>query len=194
MWIFPICRGIYHKQRGISLLEQFKLPWWQECKAHPMVGRGAVLGNTLPVFLCRVSCVMVPPVVGVLCMKRFHVIVAIGLCKNRCGSYSEIFAVTLDDCGMRQIMVAGKPVSVDNQCLRSYLQCIDGTVHSQDARPKYVQFVDFLCCHYSQCPTDGIAFYLVAKGIPLFCRKKAAVFIISYPDKICKIKKQQSGL
>ena len=117
-----------------------------------MVRRNAVLFYCLTVLHCGVTFIGQPVVLGVLSSEVVHEIITIGLGKDACRCYGEVFAVALHYRGMRQglavikqghvlIAVNGaminrgiigvETVAVYYQCLWLHLQLVYRPVHGE---------------------------------------------------------------
>ena len=72
---------------------------------------------------------------------------------------------------MGQVPVFIESVAINDECFRAQFQCIDGTVHSCDAGPQDIHFVNLTSCNHSNGPCQGIALYLTAQCITLPCRE-----------------------
>ena len=68
-----------------------------------MVWSDAKLLDSLAMLLRRVALVRPPVVLGVFLGKLIHVVVTVGLGKDRGGSDGEGFGVALDYCGMWKV-------------------------------------------------------------------------------------------
>ncbi len=157
-----------------------------------MVGGDAILFYCLTVLRRRVALVGEPVVLGVLGSEGVHEVVTIGLGEDACRCYGEIFAVALDDCGVRQglavveqgqvlVAVYGamvnrgiigvEAVAVYYQCLGRHLQLVYGSVHGEVGGMEDVYPVYLLSCTHSHRPRYGIALYLLSQLVALFLRQ-----------------------
>ena len=86
-----------------------------------MVGRKAMKCNALTMFLGGVARIVVPTVVGISLVQLSHVVITIGLGKNRGRSNCELFAVALDDRFLGYVVVGLIAVTVDDNKFGAYL-------------------------------------------------------------------------
>ena len=121
---------------------------------------GTVLGG-------RVTLVVVPVVVGVLRVQAVHIIVAVGLGKNRCSGNVHQFAVALDHGLVRGVAVGFELVAIDHHVLGAYLQSVEGAVHGENRGVEDVDLVDLLGGDDAERPGESIAFDIFAQGIAL---------------------------
>ena len=71
-------------------------------KAQTMVRRDAVLFYCLTVLRRRVALVGEPVILGILGSEGIHEVITISLSEDACRCYGKVFAVALDDGGVRQ--------------------------------------------------------------------------------------------
>ena len=157
-----------------------------------MVRRDAVLFYCLTVLRRRVALVGEPIILWKLLCKVVHEIITIGLSENARGSDGKVFAVALDDGGVRQgltvieqgqaiVAVDGamvnrgiigvETVAIYYQRLWRYLQLVYGSVHGEVGGMKDVYLVYLLRRTRAHRPRYGIALYLLSQLVALFLRQ-----------------------
>ena len=114
----------------------------QKVVRHSVVGRGAVLSDGLAVLSCGVALVVLPVVLRVFLGQTVHIVVAVRLGQDTGCRDGEVFAVALDDTGMRDggcgmvrpfsPRVGNESVTIDDECLRAYAELVDSPVHGQE--------------------------------------------------------------
>ena len=91
----------------------------------------------------------------------------------------EIFTIPLHHCRMFYIGIRSKAISIDQQMLRSYLQLVNGTVHSQKRSLQYVYLINFFRSNDADSPGYCLFLYNRTQGIPvLFAQLFAVIQII----------------
>ena len=78
-----------------------------------MIGGWAVLSYCGTMLCGGVAFVAAPVVLWVLLGKALHIVVAVGLCKNRGGGYAHIGGIALYNCGVCYPGVGVEFIAVD---------------------------------------------------------------------------------
>ena len=89
-----------------------------------MIGRDAILADGVTVFLCGVTLVREPVVLGVFPCQLVHVVITIGLGLDACSSNGKIFPVTLHDGGMGEVLVGLELIAIHNDRLWTHLELV----------------------------------------------------------------------
>ena len=103
-----------------------------------MVGRDAIITDGLTMLLGGIAFVLSPVILWIFLGQLVHIIIAIGLGQNRGCCNCQVFAVAFYNSGVGQYLSAGcillglETVAVDNDSLRTYLELIKCTMHSED--------------------------------------------------------------
>lgn len=150
-----------------------------------MIRRCAVLFYTFAMLFCGVASIVIPSIKRKFLVEFLHVVVAIGLGKNRCSSDAEVLAIALHDGLVRNkaslpirervtvgifiegFLVRVEAVAVYDEMLWAHLECIDGSVHGCDACAEDVHLVNLLWSDDAHSPRYGIALNLLAQTIAL---------------------------
>ena len=129
----------------------------EEVVATAVIGRDAVLADGIAVFFRGVALVGVPVVLGVFLRETVHIVVTIGLGEDRGSGDGEVFAVTLDDGGVRELLIGFEAIAIDDDGLGTNLELVEGTVHREDRGVEDINAVDLLGRDDSHRPGNGIA-------------------------------------
>ena len=109
-----------------------------------MIGRRAKAGNSGTVVGRGIALVFSPTILGILSIQTAHQLITVGLGENRRGSNAQHLTVTLDNGGVRDVMVREKAVAVHEYALGTHSQLVKGTVHRHDAGAQDVDAVNLL--------------------------------------------------
>ena len=71
-----------------------------------------------------IAFVLDPIVRGIFLVMLQHEIIAVGLCKDACCCDGKIFAITLDDGGVRNFFVRLEPVAINDDERWLFLQLV----------------------------------------------------------------------
>jgi hypothetical protein len=79
---------------------QAQLTVAKEIITFAMIGRDAILLDSLTMLFGGIALIRKPVILGVFLSQTVHVVVAVGLSQDRRGSNRQVFAVALDDGGV----------------------------------------------------------------------------------------------
>ena len=109
--------------------------------------------------------VAVPAVMGIFLVKLLHIVVAVGLGKDRGGGYRHVFAVAFHYCVPRRKAVRREAVAVHDDAFGARVELVEGAVHRKDRGTQDIDFIDFLRRSDAYAPSQSHAFYLFAQRV-----------------------------
>ena len=132
-----------------------------------MIGRNSECFDGLTVLFGGVSLVAKPVVLRILLGQLVHIVVTIGLGKDRGCRDGEELAITLDNGRMRKVTIRFEAVAVDNDGFRAHLKLVEGPMHGQDRGIENVDAVNLLRSDDTYGPSHRIALNDLAQLIAL---------------------------
>ena len=126
-----------------------------------MIRRNSKFPDGSTMLLGRITLFAFPIVLWVFFCQRIHIIITIGLGKDACCSNCQILAVAFYDGCIRQILIGFETVAIHDNCFRTNLELVQGSVHSQDTGVEDIDFIDFFGSNNAQQGivinrTDGV--------------------------------------
>lgn len=140
-----------------------------------MIGADTMQADPLTMLLCGVAHVMFPVIVGIPTSQVAHIIITESLGENTCSSYGLVFSVTFDDGGVWKGTVGHETITVDDDCLRAYIEGIEGTVHGKKTGLENIDTIYLFGSNDTHSPRHGIVHDLLSQFVAPFVRKLFAV-------------------
>ena len=156
--------------RIVDILKlQHELSVAKQIERLAVIGRDSVQADGFPVFTGGIAFVAEPVVKWVFLSQVIHVVVPERLGQDAGGCDGEVFAVALDDGGVRQVAVGLETVAVDDDGFRPKGELVECPVHGEDGGVEDVDVVYLLGRNDADTPGQGIAQNLFAELVaPLF--------------------------
>ena len=126
-----------------------------------------MLLDARPMLCRRISLIVIPVVVGILLVQTVHIVITIGLGKDRGRSDIHQLAIALHYRLVRYIAIGFELIAIYHYILGAHFQCIQCTVHGKYRCIEDIYLVYLFGRDDAQCPSQRIAFYILTKGIAL---------------------------
>lgn len=135
----------------------------------------AILTDGLTVLLGGITLVAQPVVLGVFGCQSIHIVITKSFGEDARCRYRQVFAIALDNGGVRQMLIGLEAVAINNDGLGTNSKLVEGTVHGKNRGIENVNLVDFLGCDHPYRPCHGIAHDDLTQGIALPLRELLGV-------------------